>query len=362
MNCNYKISLEYDDFFANSNQITSKEIEIVGDSLTFKTNKDSINYLDKNNIRYMLHTSYKAKLNLFIKYKFGMVIGLMMVFIMIFLNSFRVSKIDFNGDYPINKEVETYISGQTKKVLFFSFHNGNYEELSKDLRSIFNEYEWINVEKVGSVLKVEIEPTTTKDIPYENEVVGNIVARGRGIIEEFIIFNGVGNVNVGDYFEDGTVLIDGISHNKEAKGYVLAKTFETQKITVNKKITKEEYSGNVNNFYDIGLFGIHFKLFNDNPYPKSDLQNKKVFNIPFIIEINKIEEYEKDDIIYIYDKESAILYAKSVIENDFSKGKVLNEEKIIRLQELVVEELEDSFVITFLVKKLESIGEFVKKA
>ena len=47
-----------------------------------------------------------------------------------------------------------------------------------------------------------------------------------------------------------------------------------------------------------------FKLFNDNPYPKSDLQNKKVFNIPFIIEINKIEEYEKDDIIYVYDKES----------------------------------------------------------
>ena len=192
-------------------------------------------------------------------------------------------------------------------------------------------------------------------------MIGNIVAKGRGIIEEFIVFNGVGNVKVGDYFEDGMILIDGISHNKEAKGFVLAKTFETQKITVNKQIKQEEYSGNVNDFYDVGLFGIHFKLFNDKPFLKSDLQNKKVFNIPFILEINKIEEYEKDDIIYVYDKESAIVYAKSVIENDFSKEKVLNEEKIIRLQELVVEELEDSFVITFLVKKIESIGEFVKK-
>jgi hypothetical protein len=163
------------------------------------------------------------------------------------------------------------------------------------------------------------------------------------------------------YVKKGDILISGSASNIHAKGYVMAKTYESIVITVPKKTNKEELSGEVINYYELILFGKEFNLMKNKNYENSDLKREKSFNIPYIFTLNKIEEYEKDDIIYVYDKESAIVYAKSVIENDFSKEKVLNEEKIIRLQELVVEELEDSFVITFLVKKIESIGEFVKK-
>ena len=64
------------------------------------------------------------------------------------------------------------------------------------------------------------------------------------------------------------------------------------------------------------------------------------------------------DIIYTYTKDSAISYAKSIIEDDFNTSRVLDGEKILRIEELIVKEAEDSYVITLLVKKIESIGEF----
>ena len=39
-------------------------------------------------------------------------------------------------------------------------------------------------------------------------------------------------------------------------------------------------------------------------------------------------------------------------------NKVLNDERILRIEELYTVENEESFKITFLVKKIESIGEF----
>ena len=176
---NYKISVSYDDYFANANRITSTQIEVVGDVIMFNTNLESINFLDENNIRYMLHTSPKKEIKNFLKYKTGIVIGVLMVCFLIFMNSYRVSEITFNADYPINPMIEEYIDGQTQDLFFFSFHKNNYQDLSKNLRSTFNEYEWISISKKGSKILVTIEPTTTKNVEYENKEVGNIVAKKR---------------------------------------------------------------------------------------------------------------------------------------------------------------------------------------
>ena len=99
-------------------------------------------------------------------------------------------------------------------------------------------------------------------------------------------------------------------------------------------------------------------LQNYNHKNSTTLTKKVIFNIPYLLCVNKIEEYEKNDIIYTYDKESAVEYAATIIEDEFIKNKVLNDEKILRIQELVVIEDEESFKITFLIKKIESIGEF----
>ena len=176
------------------------------------------------------------------------------------------------------------------------------------------------------------------------------------MITEFVVFNGTKNIEVNTYVKEGDVLIGG--QDEQAKGYVLATVYEQRQITVSKEDIKSEYSGKVNQYNQINVFN---KLFNINKkidYTNSDIISKNIFSIPYIININKIEEYEKNDIIYTYTKDNAISYAKSIIEDEFNNSKILEGEKILRLEELIVNEDNDSYVITFLIKKVESIGEF----
>ena len=352
----YKISIDYDDYFANSQFIKASRIEVIGDSIMFYTDKETINLLENKNIRYMLHYSKKRRVFDFVKHKTGIFIGVLVVGFLILMNSFRVSEITFNGAYPINDEIEAYINSQNQNILFFSFHKNNYQDLSRDLRSVFNEYEWITINKKGSKIYVEIEPTTTKDIKSEDNISGDIIASKNAVINEYVIFSGSTIISSNQYITKGSILISG--NGGRAKGYVLATVYEQKEIVVSKTNKVSELSGDRISYNQIEVFTKVFDINKKERYNDSTLTKKVIFNIPYLLCVNKIEEYEKNDIIYTYDKESAVKYAATIIEDEFIKNKVLNDEKILRIQELVVIEDEESFKITFLIKKIESIGEF----
>ena len=354
----YKISVDYDDYFANSSSFKASHIEVIGDSIMFYTDKATKTLLENKNIRYMLHYSKRKKIFELMKNKSGIFIGLLCVCFLVVMNSFRVSKISFNGTYPINDEIEAYINSQNQQILFFSFHKNNYQDLSKELRSVFNEYEWISINKKGSTVYVEIEPTTTKEIIEEDKTLGDIVAKKSGVVVEYAVFGGSGLVSSNLYVKEGDILISGTT--QKAKGYVLATVYEQITIDVLKIDDVTEYTGEALNYNQIKIFNKIFNISKKENYESSDLTSKVIFNIPYILSVNKIEEYEKNDIIYTYDKKSAISYAASIIEDEFTKSKILNDEKILRIEDLVVIEDSNSFKITFLVKKIESIGEFRK--
>lgn len=356
----YKISVDYDDYFANSSFITSRNIEVVGSSIMFYTDEESINYLNKNDVSYMLYEDKKESVKRFFINKSGIIVGLLVIAFLIIMNSFRISKIEFNAEYPINPLILEEIEGQARDVLFFTFHKNNYDKIAKDLRATYCEYEWISIEKKGSVVYINIEPTTTKEVKYDDGLIGNIIASKDGIVEEFVVFNGTSSLSSSMYVKKGDILINGSDLNVGAKGYVLATTYEQVKIVVPKEIKLEEFSGQIEDYYQVELFSMKFDLFKKNEYLNSDFKSKNKFNIPYIFSVKKVEEYEKNDIMYIYDKKRAEAYARSVIENDFSNNKVLDSEKIIRLEMLKINEIDSLYEITFLVKKVESIGVFVK--
>lgn len=358
-NMEYKISVDYDDYFANSQLFKAVNIEVVGDSIMFYTDKKTIEIIESKNIRYMLHYSKKGKVLNFLKHRTGILIGLFCVIFLIVINSFRISRIEFSGTYPINDSIEAYIEKENKQILFFDFHKPNYQNLSKELRSVFSEYEWISLSKKGSVIYVDIEPTTTKEVTDDGKIVGDIVAKKSGIINEYVVFNGSSMIEVSSYVKTGDILISGQA--KKARGYVLATIYEQREIEVFKKSITNEQTGMVMKYNQIQLFNKSLNINKKQNYNISEVMSKTLFSIPYIININKIEEYEKNDIIYTYDKLAAITYAKSIIEDDFSKTKVLDSEKILRIEDLIVIEDDDSFKITFLIKKIESIGEFKEK-
>ena len=51
-------------------------------------------------------------------------------------------------------------------------------------------------------------------------------------------------------------------------------------------------------YYGLKLFGINMNIFKKHQFESKDIVEKKVFNIPYLITLNQIEEYEKNGIIY----------------------------------------------------------------
>ena len=121
-----------------------------------------------------------------------------------------------------------------------------------------------------------------------------------------------------------------------------------------------EATGKSINYSQVSLFGKSFNIGKKENFLDSYDKVNNLFTIPYIISVNKIEEYEKNDIIFTYDKSSAITYAQTIIEENFNKNKVLNQEEILLMENILTIEDEELFEITFLVKKIESIGEFVE--
>jgi sporulation protein YqfD len=358
---NFKISVDYDDYFSNSLNLTATNIEVVGDAILFQTDKESIKYLDDNNIRYMLHYSKTGQVGYFLAHRGGIIIGLLFVFILVFLNSFRVNKINFNSVYPINGSVEEYIKSQNKELLMFSFHKNNYDYLSKELRSMYVEYEWINVWKKGTTIYVDIIASQEEKIDYKDDFSADIVAGKSGIINQYSVYNGEINIEVGKYVEKGEVLIKGDSTGvKCAKGFVLATTYDTITIDIKKEEIKKELTGINTKYYTLNIFGRSFNFFKKKEFIESEIKTKNIFTLPYLFSINKIEEYEKNDIIYTYDKEESLEYAKEIIRKDFDTNKRLDSESIVRLEVLSCTMDEDYYYVKLLVKKVESIGELKK--
>lgn len=355
----YRISVDYDDYFSNSKIIKAKNIEVIGEAVMFKTDKETLKLLEGLNISYMLHDSKIKRIKDTFKYKSGIYVGLLWVLFFIIMNNFRVSEIKFNGEYAINDEIEAYIKSQNQELLFFSFHKNNYQDLSQNLRSTYFEYEWIEVSKKGSKLLVTINTPNEDKIEANDIKLGNIVAKKSGMVNSFRVFSGTSFIEEKKYVNKGEVLIEGSTTG--AKGYILATTYDEVKVKVMKENVIEELTGSKMQYTSIKLFKKSFNINKKQNYSKSDKISKTIFKIPYLLSINKIEESEKNDIIYLYDSDKATEMAKNIIIDSFTNNKVLNEEKIIRIEKLSLKENEDSFEILFLVKKLESIGEFIKR-
>ena len=103
-----------------------------------------------------------------------------------------------------------------------------------------------------------------------------------------------------------------------------------------KKLQATEYTGNISTEKSLSLFGldIHYKSA-ENQYEDYDKEINyeplKIFSLKLPIGLKKIHYLEKNDIMYIYDKDTAYQYATSQIRYEiaqtFKEG-----DKILRYQ------------------------------
>ncbi len=363
----YRLSINTDDFFEYNNKIVATNISVKDGQVIFYTDKITLKFLKSNNVEYEIIEDKRTQTKNRMMKSRGFLAGMIMFACLLYFNTFRVSRIEFNGQFEINNNIEQRIVKNTKRLFFWDFLSSKLDTIAADLRKEYVEYQWISIEKSGSVVKVVVSDFDTETREIKAEKIGNVVAKKTGIITYCNAYQGKKAVELNQYVKEGDVLI---SANKlfntdsskmeltEARGLVLASTYEEVNMTVYKKVNSTVYTDNVNKSKEISIFGFDFNIGKKKEFSKKDREEKTVFNFFGIFKVKKVTEYEKCDIIKTYNKDSSIEHVKTLIEEDFNLNKTSKLEEIIKMEVLYLEELNDSFNIKMLVKKQESIGIF----
>ncbi len=357
----YKIIMQKNDFFKIHNRIAVKNLEIKDEEVSFEVELGSLNILRESGYPFHLIDSIRIKFQSFMKKYYLLLIGVLFLFSVLYINSFRVNKINFNMKTPINSLIETRIKKSYKKILCFNFSNLNYTAFSKTLRLEYVEYPYIEVYSKNNNIFVDIysyddEYPKAKD----QNASGDIIAKKDAVIDEFYIYNGNLLISKNKYVKEGEVLISGSTNNNkiEAKGLVMGYTYEKTVIEVLKKEEEEVSTGRSQKYQQIHFMNWDFPFQKKDSYSSYDTVEQTLFNVFDIFYVKQIEEKEKNAIIKENDEASATLKAEGIIKENFEKNKINDKEKIMDCKKYLIEETEDKYLITFILKKLESIGEF----
>lgn len=356
----YSIVMKKSVFFKHSDQIVASSVRILDGQVYFKTDQITKKYLDENKVSYKEIDNLKTKIAKGIALNISLILSFLIFILVVYMNSFRVSGIEFNGEYAINQFIKTHIESKYTHFLVWNFIDEDYEEMSRQLRCTYPSYEWISTSKEGSKIVVTIN--NEEDIKINtNTEKGNIVAKKNCVISSFKVFQGVSTVYENQYIKQGDILIDGNINDTiiGAKGVVLGITYEE----ITKRIPKEEITvgltGNKTKYTLINLFGKNIVLGKKNKFENYKTNRVLKFNLFDFFRIYKIEELEIYDIINTNSLNDAINKAQRQIIDDFNSNKTLNEEEILKIHLLYSSENTDEYVLRFLTKKKESVGEFI---
>lgn len=192
---NYKVIMNKNDFFKIHNRIAAKNLEIKEDKVSFEVELGSLNVLKESGYSYHLVDSFRIKLRFFIKQYYLVLVGVLFLFSVLYINSYRVNGIFFNINTPINASIEQRIKKSYKRLFCFNFSNLNYAALSKSLRIEYVEYPYIEVYAKGNKILVDIY-SYDDEYPQAatNDAKGDIIAKKDGVVDRFYVYNGSAQV------------------------------------------------------------------------------------------------------------------------------------------------------------------------
>lgn len=298
-------------------------------------------------------------------------LGILFFVVMMFIHSRSIKTIDYNAYTPYNAEIQTIIEGYLTKVFGLNFFTGDLKQLNFELRKTFSHFEWIDVQRQGTRLKVTIlEPTMMNK---QTEVIGtpgDLVARTSGWITAYKVKHGVLLVTRDQYVKAGDVLVSGNLTIKRggaafyiaAEGDVYAQVHYAKTVEVPAKMVQTEYTGRVQKQKALELLGLKWRYKNDPiKYTDYDVVERtktiKIWRFPTPIRVKEYVFYEKSDIITIYDKSTAKDYALSSLMLEITKH-FRPGDTIVESVLLSESENRDGYRFNFLIITNENIAEF----
>lgn len=242
-----------------------------------------------------------------IKHRKMFVTGFVLFFLIVFLLSSFVWKIEINGlEQTPQEKVFEYLNDNgivsgTPKISI------SEDEVELLLMNKYNYFSFIEVKKKGVKLVVDIKEESIPPEKIDRDYPANIVAGKKGVVEKIIARNGDALVKVGEIVREGQVLISGAMLTNEseiylvhAEGDVLARTrYESEVIETIVKMTEKE-TGNVFEQKGLKINNRGIRFIKDIPFVnyKEYIKEEKLFDLDIIdIPINIITyEYREVEI------------------------------------------------------------------
>jgi similar to stage IV sporulation protein len=308
----------------------------------------------------------------YLKKNIALLVGILLFVSLLFVQSQSIKRIEFNAYTKDNERIESIIKEHIDTKLGFQFLDADLNELNFSLRKDFSHFEWIDVRKDGTILKVTVlEPSIINKQVEKIGGFGDLVASHSGFIQSYKVEHGVLMVTRNQYVQKGQLLVSGnLTVNREgwepfyirASGQVMAKVHHTQTVEVPKKIVENEYTGRVISNSSLQIFGLDLKYtFRDIKYEdydaKETIKPLVLFNYELPFSLKKIHVYEKNDIIKIYDAKSAYDYALSKSVHEVSQN-FDSTDRITETLLLSQKEEDDRYIYQFLIITDENIAEY----
>jgi len=350
-----KYSVKCDEKYLNNlNHRRLNNLKIENSVLSFDTN--DINQFNDIEMIEVIN-NYNSIFKLFINKYFISLLGVILFCLLLFILTKTITKIEFVNDYTYNNTVYQYVDDKLYKMNKFAFLKENLVNLNKDIRKNFYDYQWINVEKKGTVLYINITDDRTL-INDENESKSKgLYSKYDSIVEGYYVESGTINVKIGHSVVKGDLLIDNhVKHYNsdleevEAKGYVYGTVTEHENIIINKTETQVIRSGNKESFL---LYEVLNKVINspESSFIDYEVEYEDVVSFGNLLKIKRMVFYEIITITTNYSQNDAIEYGESIINSDFKKIKKYDFEKINEIKMVSIVENEYDYEILYLVSK-----------
>ena len=261
----------------------------------------------------------------------GFLIGAALFFVVIFLLSNMVWKIEVSGaqpdtEYKIVKKLEEY--GVTEGSLqLFSY---TPEQLQQKLTDEIEELTWIGVEFKGTAYEFTVVEKT-EPTPIVLLDPQHLVAKKKAVIVNLFVEEGQPLVSVNDYVQPGQLLVSayiGKPENAEivaAKGVVWGETWYRTDVELDVDVMLDVLNGNAVNKWRMNLFGLDVPVWgikdtNFKTYVvDEDNFDFNLFGYTFPISIIKQTYRQTEKLGHTYTEEEALKKGLELAKEDLLK-------------------------------------------
>ncbi len=275
------------------------------------------------------------------RYRYGIILGIMLSIVYILLAFSFVWDIRIDGDGDVyGAKVEEELS-QNGFSIGKSWRSFSLSSLETEILEKTDNIGWINISRRGAVAYVSVR---AKNVPEsETEDSGgysNIVASRDCIIEEITVKSGIACVKAGDTVKRGQLLISGVIPSELGGGFVRAEgeifgvLSESVEVNIPKEEAKKTYSKNEIAEISINIFKfslIFLKKYGNTPNDCVIIEDKEKcllfgkYRIPF--EIRKVYVQKAEEVNATYTEKEMISIASSrlnaLMKYSFSSSEVL---------------------------------------